>query len=294
MSNLPLSDPYNIIEDSEFLSVLDIPLDDSWSLYQEILQSAAPALTINGEINNVQTGEATTNSATVHVEQQYLATPQAAGILDNGLKMIKISTPNSKIRRKNSKINKGNAAMEQSAEEGTSAAKKLDHNAKERIRRMKLNASYLALRALLPDSRRSKKRWSAPAILDRVLKYIPELENEVEALRSKKENVQSAAKKIANVNPSSECGSRSVSFNKVNQEEAIIQICKAREDDQDGLAFTNFLQSVEDEGICIKSASTLNICDSRICYNLHIQINHTKPGAYCIEELRDKVISWLR
>ncbi|KAI3445634.1 hypothetical protein Pfo_002299 [Paulownia fortunei] len=294
-STLPLSDdPYNIIEGSEFLSPLD-PWDDSWSLYQEILQSAAPAHIINGEINN-RTSEATANSAAVHEEQQHFSTPQAAGKLDNGFKLMKISTPNSKTRKKNRKVNNENAAMEQSADEGPSVTKKLDHNAKERIRRMKVNASYLALRALLPDSRRSKKRWSAPAIVDRVLKYIPELENEVEALRSKKENVQSAAKnkKISTENPSSQYETLTVSFNKVNQEEAIIQICMAREDDQDGLAFTNLMQSVEDEGICIKSASTIYICERRICYHLHIQINHSTPGADCFEELRDKVISWLR
>lgn len=144
MSSLPRSDPYNIIEDSEFLSTLD-SLEDSWSLYQEILQSAAPPQS-NKEVNNCRTGEATTDSAT----------PQGAETLDNGLKLMKISSLNSKTRKKNSKINNENGAIEQSAEEGPSVAKKLDHNAKERIRRMKLNASYLALRALLPDSRRSK------------------------------------------------------------------------------------------------------------------------------------------
>lgn len=52
------------------------------------------------------------------------------------------------------------AAMElgsSSAAHNNNNNKKLQHNAKERIRRMRLNASYLALRALLPDiSRRSK------------------------------------------------------------------------------------------------------------------------------------------
>ncbi|KAK6156959.1 hypothetical protein DH2020_011207 [Rehmannia glutinosa] len=305
MSQLPNSgDPSyinDIIEDSEFLSPLD---DHSWtSLYQEILQSALliPAQTnINGD-------EIIKNSASdnVHVEQvQELSTvPQGAGILlDNGLKLMKISTtPNNPknvtSKKKCSKIIKENAAMEmelQCSEEGPSNPKKLDHNAKERIRRMKLNSSYLALRALLPDSRRSKKRWSAPAIIDKVLKHIPEMENEVEALRFKKENIVqlSAAKnkKIAVNNEDQNC---TISFNKVNQEEAIIQICMARKDGL--LAFSNVLQCVEDEGIyMIKSASTLYVCETRICYNLHIQINSTTPGADCIEELREKVTSWLR
>ncbi|KAH6777382.1 hypothetical protein C2S52_007170 [Perilla frutescens var. hirtella] len=95
----------------------------------------------------------------------------------------KLKTTKTKSR---SKIDNENVAiLEQSAEEGPSGLKKLDHNAKERIRRMKLNASFLALRALLPDSRRSK--------------------------------------------------------------------------------------SVEDEAICIRSASALDISETRICYHLHIQ-----------------------
>jgi len=37
-----------------------------------------------------------------------------------------------------------------------SSMKKLDHNAKERVRRLKLNASYLEFRSLLPESKKAK------------------------------------------------------------------------------------------------------------------------------------------
>ncbi|GFY89350.1 hypothetical protein Acr_06g0012900 [Actinidia rufa] len=53
-------------------------------------------------------------------------------------------------------------AVQHSTEEGSNAKKQLDHNAKERVRRMKLNASYLALRSLLPNARRSKVEISPP------------------------------------------------------------------------------------------------------------------------------------
>ncbi|KAL8061141.1 hypothetical protein ABFX02_02G068900 [Erythranthe guttata] len=183
----------------------------------------------------------------------------------------------------------------------------MEHNAKERIRRMKLNASYLALRELMPRSRRSsKKRWAAPAIVDKVLEYIPELKSEIEALRSKKEsaNIIISAAKNKNIIPTSKCRLiPAVLLNKINQEEATVQISIARsegeEDDQNGYPpslFTNLLQRLEDEGICIKNASTLYVYESRlICYNLHIQLNNTTSGGDVnIEELRDKVISWLR
>ncbi|KAL7157305.1 hypothetical protein ABFS83_02G068900 [Erythranthe nasuta] len=184
----------------------------------------------------------------------------------------------------------------------------MEHNAKERIRRMKLNASYLALRELMPRSRRSsKKRWAAPAIVDRVLEYIPELKSEIEALRSKKEsaNIIISAEKNKSKIPTSKCQLiPAVLLNRINEEEATVQISIARsgegeEDDQNGYppsSFTNLLQRLEDEGICVKNASTLYVCESRlICYNLHIQINNTTGGAgFNIEELSDKVISWLR
>ncbi|KAL0357161.1 UNVERIFIED_CONTAM: Transcription factor [Sesamum calycinum] len=295
-STSPITDPLNDIEDPEFLS----PFDDSWPLYQEILrQTSAPAdrdETVNMEIhssNQIDHDEAATiimmNSAAavdhVHDEQQ--------PTLDKGLELMKIrlNPKYSKTRRSRScRLIRNNnersiiAGMEQSAEEGPSdvvANKKLDHNAKERIRRMKLNASYLALRSLLPDSRRSKKRWSAPAIVEKVLKYIPELENEVEALRSKKDNIvqqsSSAASKKKRI-ASGQHQNLTVCVNKINQEEAVVQVCMGTaedDDDDDGevVAFTNLLQAVEDEGICnIKSASTVHACESRVCCHLHIQM----------------------
>ncbi|XP_057809252.1 transcription factor bHLH160 isoform X2 [Salvia miltiorrhiza] len=185
-------------------------------------------------------------------------------------KNLKKAKSNSKCRKRFS------SGIDESAEEGV---KKLDHNAKERIRRMKLNASYLALRALLPDSTRSKKKWSAPAIVDRVVKYIPELEKEIEILRS---NVN--AKEM----------NASVCMSQVNQQEAIFQVCVARQHQQHS-QLTHLLQRLEDEGICINSASALDISHTRICHHLHIQTNDTASEAgNRFEELRDKVISWLR
>ncbi|KAG8368790.1 hypothetical protein BUALT_Bualt15G0083400 [Buddleja alternifolia] len=290
MSSLPLSNnnheynTNNIVDgDCEFFSPLD-PLDDSWPNFEEILLST-PAQVIHDDPKDDHLDH-------INVEQQHLETQENAGtVLDRGLKLMKISTKTRKKKNSIKVINNENAALlmaqsvEEEEEEGTSSiAKKLDHNAKERIRRMKINASYLALRVLLPDSRRYKKRLGAPAVLDRVLKYIPEMENEVKELRSKRENVQSAAaaknkKKIIIDNSSQYQNDHlTVSVNKVNDEEAIVQMCMAKEDhddqDQDRIsAFTNLLQSVEDdEGICIKTASTNYVCDTRICYHLHIQV----------------------
>ncbi|KAK4438299.1 Transcription factor [Sesamum alatum] len=296
-STSPIIDPLNDIEGPEFLS----PLDDSWPFYQEIVRQTS-ATTDHRDENistEIYSNRIDHEAATMMMSSEAVVNnvDEQEPLGDEGLELIKINTTlNSKTRRtrrcrllSNESIG---AAMEQiSAEEGPSeVAKKLDHNAKERIRRMKLNASYLALRSLLPDSRRSKKRWSAPSIVDRVLKYIPELENEVETLRSSKEDIhvqQSSAskkkkkKKIAGENPSSKHQNHTVSVNKVNQEEAVVQICMGTGDDDDNEddddddgeeAFMKLLQAVEDEGICsIKSASTVYVCETRICCHLHIQ-----------------------
>ncbi|KAL3538546.1 hypothetical protein ACH5RR_001912 [Cinchona calisaya] len=162
-------------------------------------------------------------------------------------------------------------AVDQSGGEG-SATKKLEHNARERIRRLRLNASYLALRALLPDSRRSKKRWSAPAIVDKVIKYIPEMENEIQKLKKVKDDMQSANKNKQPLNHEGNLepwiNDLTVSVNELQSGEAIVQICMGRDKDE---AFSKFLDILESEIFLIKSVSTLSICKNRVCYQLHIQ-----------------------
>lgn len=145
---------------SEFLiSYLDDPNsgDHSWSSlpYQEILQSAIPAA--NHQIT-------TSSPAVHHVVGQQNAAPPHELVPENGSKILMksvITAPNSKTIRKRSRKSSNQVVAEMlqiiSAEDGTSVAKKLHHNAKERIRRMKLNASYLALQALMPQSRRRSK-----------------------------------------------------------------------------------------------------------------------------------------
>ncbi|KAJ7972133.1 transcription factor ORG2-like [Quillaja saponaria] len=66
--------------------------------------------------------------------------------------------------------------------------KKLNHNASERDRRKKVNCLYSSLRSLLPSADQMKK-LSIPATVSRALKYIPELQQQVEELINKKEEV---------------------------------------------------------------------------------------------------------
>ncbi|KAI3525986.1 hypothetical protein L1887_05125 [Cichorium endivia] len=69
--------------------------------------------------------------------------------------------------------------------------KKLNHNASERHRRKRVNDLHAFLRSLLPMSSDQKKKVSIPGTVSRALKYIPELQKEVEILIRKKEKLSS-------------------------------------------------------------------------------------------------------
>ncbi|KAK4404775.1 Transcription factor ORG2 [Sesamum angolense] len=72
-------------------------------------------------------------------------------------------------------------------------AKKLNHNASERDRRKRMNSLYSSLRLLLPPEDQTRK-LSIPATVSRVVKYIPELQREVERLTEKKEKLMMSKK----------------------------------------------------------------------------------------------------
>ncbi|XP_015581095.2 uncharacterized protein LOC8260082 isoform X2 [Ricinus communis] len=181
--------------------------------------------------------------------------------------------------------------VQPNAEEG-STSKKQQHNAKEKVRRMKLNASYLALGSLLSNSRRSKKRWTAPVIVDKVLEYIPELQSEIEELILKKNSMVSKIKNEQAIqhNASVELQAPTVSVHEVKHGELIIQICMQTDQDK-GLSI--LMQNLEAESMVISSASSIGVCDDRICYHVHIQMNGN-PLAADYVALRKKLISWLK
>ncbi|KAB5563737.1 hypothetical protein DKX38_003791 [Salix brachista] len=179
--------------------------------------------------------------------------------------------------------------------EGGSTSKKQQHNAKEKVRRMELNASYSALASLLPNSQRSKKKWSAPGIIDEVLEYIPELESEIEGLTLMKSTELS---KIEGRQPnqldlSAERQAPTISIHEVGQGEVIVQVCSQRRDKEDA-ALSNLFQNLEEQSISIVSASSINVREeSTVCHHLHIKMDGNPLGADYQATLRKKVICWL-
>lgn len=131
-TSFPFNNINNNIEGSEnFLS----PQDPFGLLYEELLETTAADHNHEVEVSNYDN--------LISINDELI-----------GLESMKIVTsPKSLITRKK-KINRKMNIDEEGA--STSVAKKQDHNAKERIRRMKINASFLALRALLPHSTTSK------------------------------------------------------------------------------------------------------------------------------------------
>lgn len=60
-----------------------------------------------------------------------------------------------------------------------------------------------------------------------------------------------------------------VSVTEVRNGEAIVQICMQPEP---GNVLSSLIQNVEGEGMGILGASSLYVCEERICYHLHIQV----------------------
>uniref|UniRef100_A0A803LF17 BHLH domain-containing protein n=3 Tax=Chenopodium quinoa TaxID=63459 RepID=A0A803LF17_CHEQI len=179
-----------------------------------------------------------------------------------------------------------------------SSSKKLDHNAKEKVRRMKLNETFLALRSLLPDSRRAKKRWSGPYIIDRALDYVPQLQAEIEKLTLEKSNMLSVlGKKQQLVVGSSDVRDANkdkktltVSMNEVKSGEVIVQICE--QNNKVGILST-LIEKLEGQGIHVLGASSQRACENRSCFHLHVQMGESPVEADYVAVLHKKIISWL-
>ncbi|RLN17077.1 hypothetical protein C2845_PM02G31680 [Panicum miliaceum] len=104
---------------------------------------------------------------------------------------------------------------------GSSCQRKLNHNAYERDRRKHLNELYSSLRSLLPDADHTEKPSIATTVSE-VLKYIPELQKEVENLQRRKKKLMNANCKrgVANLSGST---APIVSVNCLNEMEIMVQ-----------------------------------------------------------------------
>ncbi|XP_045795671.1 transcription factor ORG2-like [Trifolium pratense] len=158
--------------------------------------------------------------------------------------------------------------------------KKLNHNASERDRRKKVNNLISSLRSLLPGEDQTKK-MSIPVTISRVLKYIPELQKQVEGLIKKKEdflsrisrqeyavNKESSQKKIPIYN-----SSFIVSTSRLNDIELAIHISSY---ESNKIPLSEILMCLEDNGLFLLNSSSSKTFGGRLFYNLHFQVEKTQ------------------
>ncbi|RDX76565.1 Transcription factor ORG2, partial [Mucuna pruriens] len=156
--------------------------------------------------------------------------------------------------------------------------KKLSHNASERDRRKKVNHLVSSLRSLLPIADQTKK-MSIPATVSRVLKYIPELQKQVQGLTKKKEELLCRISRQGDaVNKESRrkiCQHNSsfvVSTSRLNDCEAVVHISSY---EVHKVPLSEILHCLENNGLFLLNASSSETFGGRVFYNLHCQVEKT-------------------
>ncbi|KAL7116722.1 hypothetical protein ACP275_03G022500 [Erythranthe tilingii] len=202
---------------------------------------------------------------------------------------IDLHSPNSS--RTNPKINDGGG-------DENKTVKKLNHNASERDRRKKINNLYSSLRSLLPNEDQSKK-LSIPATVSRVVKYIPEIQKEVEKLIHKKEMLTT---KITSSSSSSSSSfglkknqikqnrsnytNSAVTTTRIGEREIVIQMSTKADYQKRVLLISEAVMSLEEERFLVTNATSFESFDARIFYTLHIQAqgSHQVMNAELLKE----------
>ncbi|CAJ1913958.1 unnamed protein product [Sphenostylis stenocarpa] len=159
--------------------------------------------------------------------------------------------------------------------------KKLSHNASERDRRKKVNNLVSSLRSLLPVADQTKK-MSIPATVSKVLKYIPELQQQVQALTRRKEELLGrisqqlqgdAVNKESQRNISHHNSSFVVSTSRLNDCEAVVHISSH---ETHKAPLSEILHCLENNGLFLLDASSSETFGGRVFYNLHFQVEKTQ------------------
>ncbi|KAK3166524.1 hypothetical protein QOZ80_1AG0046860 [Eleusine coracana subsp. coracana] len=163
---------------------------------------------------------------------------------------------------------------------GSGTNRKLSHNAYERDRRKQLNELYSSLRTLLPDADHTKK-LSIPTTVSRVLKYIPELQKQVDNLERKKKELTTANCRPGVPKTTSETITPVVSASCLNDREIMVQISLPT-----NLATTTFplskcIKVLENEGVEVISSSTYSTFENRTFYSLHLQRSKRTMNKEC-------------
>ncbi|XP_020959465.1 transcription factor bHLH100 isoform X2 [Arachis ipaensis] len=163
----------------------------------------------------------------------------------------------------------------------SSMAKKFNHNASERHRRKKINALYSSLRSILPVADQTKK-MSIPATISRVLKYIPELQQQVEELIKKKEELLLRISRQGDINNDDAAMNKKghhhhnssaflVSSSRISDSEVSIHMISSYGIQK--CQVSEILVCLENHyALQLLNASSFDTFGGRLFYNLHFQV----------------------
>ncbi|CAD6228127.1 unnamed protein product [Miscanthus lutarioriparius] len=154
---------------------------------------------------------------------------------------------------------------------GSGSHRKLSHNAYERDRRKQLNELYSSLRSLLPDADHTKK-LSIPTTVSRVLKYIPELQKQVDNLERRKKELTNANCKPGVLN-TKEIVTPIVSVTCLNDTEIMVQVSLHSNVAATALPLSKCIKVLENEGLHLVSSSTYSTFENKTFYSLHLQVH---------------------
>nr|XP_043612293.1 transcription factor ORG2-like [Erigeron canadensis] len=192
-------------------------------------------------------------------------------------------------------------------------SKKLNHNASERERRKRVNDLYAFLRSLLPMSSHQKKKVSIPRTVSHALKYIPELQKEVETLARKKEKLSSSSSltttniskghsgiKVQDAKDVINERKASVSVCVLGDEEAIIHLTSSSTDsmNNNNNEDTSFLSKAleylerEEDGFVLLNSTSFKSSGDEMLFNttLHVKVQGDKKIEP--EKLKEKLCSF--
>ncbi|AQK98124.1 Transcription factor ORG2 [Zea mays] len=156
---------------------------------------------------------------------------------------------------------------------GSGGHRKLSHNAYERGRRKQLNELYSSLRSLLPDADQTKK-LSIPTTVSRVLKYIPELQKQVDNLERRKKELTNANCKPG-VLKTTKAVTPIVSATCLNDTEIMVQVSLHSDVAATALPLSKCIKVLENEGLHLVSSSTYSSAfENKTFYSLHLQVHH--------------------
>ncbi|XP_044973445.1 protein IRON-RELATED TRANSCRIPTION FACTOR 2-like [Hordeum vulgare subsp. vulgare] len=180
------------------------------------------------------------------------------------------------------------AANNATSSGGSGSQRKMSHNAYERDRRKQLNEQYSSLRSLLPDDDHNKK-MSIPTTVSRVIKYIPELQKEVDGLEKKKEELRRASCEQGLLTMRQNTAPV-VSATCLDDREIMVQVSLVSTMAA-ALPMSKCIKVLENEGLRLINSST-SAFQNRTFYSLHLQRTQrtmSKEGQTFCNELENAV-----